>query len=69
MAQKPFTMAYVGLRMLADLNRVKPDSLDQAWSSSSLSPVPTFVDTGVTLVNGDNVDAFIKESEAVGAAK
>ena len=66
MAQKPFTMAYVGLRMLVDLNQVKLAALDRPWSSSSISPIPTFVDTGVTLVNSENVDRFINEIESAG---
>ncbi len=61
-AQKPFTMAYVGLRMLADLNASKIGNLDKPWASSPESKIPTFVDTGVTLVNGDNADAYMGTS-------
>ncbi len=67
-AQKPYTMAYVGLYMLHSLNISKPKSLDPSWSSAPFSPVPTFVDTGVTLVDSDNVDTFIKASNAAGSA-
>ncbi|MCU1260697.1 MAG: monosaccharide transporter substrate-binding protein family [Bryobacterales bacterium] len=63
-AQKPFTMAYVGLRMLADLNRSKPANLDRPWRSIPDSMIPTFVDTGATLVNTDNVDEYAKEINA-----
>ena len=60
-AQKPFTMAYVGLHMMADLNGTKQGNLDQGWAASPVSPVASLVDTGVTLVNRDNVDQFQKE--------
>jgi ribose transport system substrate-binding protein len=68
-AQKPFTMSYVGLNMLVDLNQAKPENLDRAWEGSSFSPVPTFVDTGVTLINSDNVDRYINESATAAARK
>jgi ribose transport system substrate-binding protein len=63
-AQKPFTMAYVGLRMLADLNASKIGNLDRPWASSPESKIPTFVDTGVTLVNGDNAGAYMGTNSA-----
>jgi len=69
LAQKPYTMAYVGLRMLADFNRVKPASLDRAWAADSFAPIATFVDTGVTLINGDNVDEFVTASKAAEESK
>jgi ribose transport system substrate-binding protein len=57
-AQKPYTMAAVGLRMLAQLHRNPPSPLDQAWSNNSFSQVPAFVDTGSFLVDKSNVAAF-----------
>jgi ribose transport system substrate-binding protein len=63
LAQKPYTMAYVGLRMLADLNQSKPGSLNRAWSMTPFSPIPTVVDTGVTLIDSDNVETYQKDSE------
>jgi hypothetical protein len=57
-------MAYVALHMMSELNQRKFPSLDQNWSSSPVSPLPALVDTGVTLVNQDNVDNYIKESQA-----
>ena len=61
-AQKPYTMAYVGLRMLADLNQAKPGNLDRPFARSSYSPIPLSIDTGVTLVNSENVAEFTNES-------
>ena len=58
--QKPFTMAYVGLRMLDDLHHRKFAPLDAKWSENPFSEIPTFVDTGVTLVDQSNLDGFLK---------
>ena len=44
--QKPFTMAFYGLKMLDDLYHHKPSPLDARWAEDSFSPLPTFVDTG-----------------------
>ncbi len=46
-AQRPFTMGFVGLKMLEDLHRHKPRSLDVAWAKEPFAPVPSFVNTGV----------------------
>ena len=59
--QKPFTMAFFGLKMLDDLHHHPPSSLMTNWANDSFSPVPVFVDTGTTLIHADNVDRFIKE--------
>ena len=58
--QKPFTMAYYGLRMLDDLHHNPLPSLTKDWSKDSFAPIPTFVDTGVTLIDATNVDKFIQ---------
>jgi ribose transport system substrate-binding protein len=63
-AQKPFTMAYYGVQMLDRLYHQKPPSLDVNWAQDPFSPLPTFVDTGATLVTKDNVGDFIKAREA-----
>jgi ribose transport system substrate-binding protein len=60
-AQRPYTMAYVGLRMLADLNRYPPAQLE---ATGSLATVPQFVDTGVSLVDRSNVEQFLKDQAA-----
>ena len=57
-AQRPYTMALVGLRMLDDLHHNLPPHLDSQWSKDSFAPVPAFVDTGSTLVDKNNVDSF-----------
>jgi len=66
-AQKPFTMAYYGVKMLDELHHHQPPSLDVNWAQDPFSPMPTFVDTGATLVTKDNVGDFIKARDAAGA--
>jgi ribose transport system substrate-binding protein len=57
--QKPYTMAFVGLKMLDDIHHHPPSSLTINWANDSFSPVPSFVDTGVSLIDPDNVDRFL----------
>jgi ribose transport system substrate-binding protein len=59
-AQKPFTMAYYGVIMLDSLHHYKLPTLDGNWAQDTRSPMPVFVDTGVTLIDKNNVDAFLK---------
>jgi len=65
--QKPYTMAYFGLKMLDDLHHNKLPSLDVDFAKDSFSPIPTFVDTGVTLIDKSNVDSFLKERDTATA--
>jgi ribose transport system substrate-binding protein len=62
--QKPYTMAYYGLRMLDDLHHHKITPLDANWEQDSFSPIPTFVDTGTTLIDKSNVEAFLKARDS-----
>jgi ribose transport system substrate-binding protein len=64
-SQKPFTMGFVGLKMLDDLYHHKPKNLDTDWSTDSFSPIPAFVDTGSSLVDKSNVDAFVTASKSL----
>ena len=57
-AQRPFTMGFVGLKMLDDLHRHKPESLSVGWAKDPFAPVPTFVNTGVIWIDKQNVEAF-----------
>ena len=61
-AQKPFTMAYFGVRVLDDLVHHKLTPLDANFAQESRSPVPMFVDTGATLIDPGNVESFLKET-------
>ena len=64
MAQKPYTMAMLGLQGLDHLHHYKPASLTGDIGLDVNSPVPAFVDTGVTLVDMGNVDKLMKPNKA-----
>jgi ribose transport system substrate-binding protein len=63
-AQKPFTMAYYGLKLLDDLYHHKLPTLARNWSQDPFSLLPSFVDTGATLVDRSNVAGFLQAQEA-----
>ena len=67
-AQKPYTMAFVGLQMLDGLHHNKPPSLDTDWSKDSFAPIPAFVDTGSALIDTSNVASFIQAKESLTGA-
>src|ERR1022692_4492860 len=56
-AQKPFTMAYFGTRVLDDFHHAKPTP-DANSLQGTRSHVPVFVDTGATLVDKSNMASF-----------
>ena len=68
-AQKPYTMAFVGMQMLDNLYHHKPSSLDTDWSKDSFAPIPSFVDTGSALIDKSSVDAFIQAGKNLAAPK
>jgi ribose transport system substrate-binding protein len=55
LAQKPFTMAYVGLRMIDDLHHNQPQPLGGDWTKNLRALVPSAVDTGSTLIDRSNI--------------
>ncbi len=63
-AQKPFTMAFYGLKVLDDLHHHKPESLDHFWVQDAQAPIPTFIDTGATLIDKNNLANFRRTSDA-----
>ncbi len=67
-SQKPYTMSFVGLKMLDDLYHHKLSTLSNDWSKDSFSPIPAFVDTGSALIDKTNVDALIAASKSVASA-
>jgi len=67
-AQKPYTMAFVGMQMLDNLYHHKPASLDKDWSKDSYSPIPSFVDTGSALIDKSNVAAFLQSGKEAASA-
>lgn len=63
-AQKPYTMAYYGLKALDDVHHY-PIDFKKDWATNSFSPMPAFVDTGVSLIDKVNVDQWMQQkSEA-----
>ena len=63
-AQKPYSMAFVGLQMLDNLHHHKPTSLTTDWSRDSFAPIPSFVDTGSALIDKSNVDSFLQAKQS-----
>jgi ribose transport system substrate-binding protein len=64
-SQKPYTMSFVGVKMLDDLYHHKLSTLSNDWAKDSFAPSPAFVDTGSALVDKTNVDATIAASKVV----
>jgi ribose transport system substrate-binding protein len=62
-AQKPFTMAYYGLKALDDVHHHKPNPLLADWSQDSFSRFPTFVDTGASLIDKENAATFVQQRQ------
>jgi ribose transport system substrate-binding protein len=58
-SQKPYTMALLGLKALDDLHHYPLKPLARDYQSDATSPIPAFVDTGVSLVDKSNVDKFL----------
>ena len=63
-AQKPYTMAFVGLQMLDTLHHYKPATLDADWLKNNFASLPAFVDTGSALIDKANVDSFLAAKQS-----
>ncbi|HEX3662540.1 MAG TPA: substrate-binding domain-containing protein [Acidobacteriaceae bacterium] len=59
-AQKPFTMAYVGVKMLDQLHHDPLPSMTRNYAVDAQSPIPAFIDTGSALVDAGNVDQYLQ---------
>ena len=55
--QKPYTMAFYGLRFLDDLHHNVVHEFKD-WQTAPASPLPTRVDTGTNVINAGNLAAF-----------
>lgn len=64
-AQKPYTMALVGLRALDNLYH-NPVKLGGDYALDPFSPFPSFVDTGVALVDKSNLNTILERKETAG---
>jgi ribose transport system substrate-binding protein len=60
-AQKPYTMGYLGIKMLDDYHHSQADIAKMASSKGPMSPLPAYVDTGATLVDKNNVAQIIQQ--------
>ena len=58
-AQKPYTMGWVGLKALDEVFHYPPKTLAKDYSVDSFSPYPVFVDTGTSLVDKNNVELYL----------
>jgi len=62
-AQKPYTMGYIGLKALDEVFHDQPVQLNKDYTSDSFAPFPVFVDTGTSLVDKSNVDLYIASAQ------
>jgi ribose transport system substrate-binding protein len=67
-AQRPYTMAYFGTKLLDDLHHHPPVSLTEDFKQRSFAPLPTFVDTGTFIVDKNNAAAYISEDQKQASA-
>jgi len=56
-AQKPYTMSFYGLKLLDDLHH-NAVHLFKDWRTSPVSPLPAKVDTGTTVIDKTNLEAY-----------
>lgn len=56
-AQKPYTMAFYGLKFLDDLHHNIVHEFKD-WRTAPVTPLPTHVDTGTTVIDASNLAAF-----------
>jgi ribose transport system substrate-binding protein len=62
-AQKPYTMGYVGLRALDEIFHAPAAPVTKDFSQDSFSPYPQFIDTGTSLVDQKNVDLYLASAQ------
>jgi len=67
-AQKPYTMAYFGLQMLDNEYHNKPAQMGTDWSKDVYAPVPSFVDTGSSLLDKSNLNSFLEAGKSLTSA-
>lgn len=58
-AQKPYVMAFYGVRFLDDLHHNVVHEFKD-WRTAPADPLPTFVDTGTAVIDSTNLAAFQK---------
>ncbi len=60
-AQKPYTMAYYGTKLLDDIHHHPTKPLSGNWAQNVFSPYPMFVDTGAFVVTKDNISSLSQQ--------
>jgi len=65
-SQKPYTMAFLGLKALDDVHHYPVKPLAADFALDPFSPFPAFVDTGVALVDKTNLDAIQNHDKEAG---
>jgi len=63
-AQKPYTMGFLGLKALDEVFHAPPKQLNKDYSADAFAPYPVFVDTGTSLVDKSNVDLYMASAAA-----
>ena len=59
-AQKPYTMGYVGLKSLAEIRQNDRGPFRAHYVADAFAPYPVFVDTGTALVDRNNVGPLLQ---------
>jgi ribose transport system substrate-binding protein len=68
-AQKPYTMAFTGVKMLDDLHHHPLSRLGANWAEDPFARIPRSLDTGVTVIDKGSVDVFLKARDTATAGK
>ena len=66
-SQKPYTMGYVGLKMLDEIHHNPQKTSHANYQVDSFAPYPVFVNTGTALVDKNNVDVYLQRASEAGA--
>src|SRR4051794_2962058 len=62
-AQRPYTMAYLGVKLLDDIHHHMPASLTANFAQDAFAQLPSFVDTGTFVVDKQNVSKLMGEQK------
>ena len=62
-SQKPYTMALVGLKALDDIHHYPVKPLAQDYALDPFSPFAAFIDTGVALIDKNNVEGIMTRKD------
>ncbi|WP_348269769.1 substrate-binding domain-containing protein [Edaphobacter paludis] len=66
-SQKPYTMAFLGLKGLDDVHHYPVKPLTGDYWLDPFSPFPAFIDTGVSLIDKTNVDTLVDRTKKMGS--